>query len=55
MNEKHPYDFLVKAFQLNTQLHIGCENSEEVDKELKTHLYDLKDLLSDLESLIDDI
>ncbi len=55
MDKKHEYDWLVEAFKLNAQLYIGCENSKEVSEKLKTHLYDLKDLMSSIDSLIDDI
>ena len=55
MDNKHEYDWLVEAFKLNAQLYIGCDNSKEVSEKLKTHLYDLKDLMSSIESLIDDI
>ena len=55
MNEKHEYDWLVEAFKLNAQLNVGCDNSKEVAEKLKTHLFDLKDLMSSIDSLIDDI
>ena len=53
--EKHEYDWLSEAFSLNSELYIGCDNSKEIAEKLNKHLFDLKDLRSDLDSLIDDI
>jgi hypothetical protein len=52
----HEYQWLSDAFSLNASLNTNsCKNKEETVKKLKSHLFDLKDLSSDLDSLIDEI
>ena len=56
MDKVHEYQWLCEAFSLNTSLHLGSiEKPKEAAEKLKSHLYDLKDLRDDLESMIDEI
>ena len=56
MEKQHEYQWLSDAFALNASLHAGTYgNAEEVSNKLKSHLSDLKDLMSDIDSLIDEI
>lgn len=53
---ENEYKWLSRAFYLNTSLHTNsCEDADKTAKELKSYLDDLKDLMSDIDSMIDDI
>ena len=54
--KRHEYQWLSEAFSLNSSLYTGnCANPLATAKKLRSHLDDLKDLMSDIDSLIDDI
>jgi len=51
---KHEYEWLSAATSLQTSLVIGCDNSDAKQKELETHLSDLKELKNEIDSILDD-
>lgn len=53
--KEHEYEWLSKAFALNSSLYTNSCDNRKTAIELKTYLDDLKDLMSDIDSLIDDI
>ncbi len=54
--EEHEYEWLSKAFGLNSSLYTNsCEDPRKTAIELKNYEYDLTNIKDEIDSLLDDI